>query len=355
MEFIKRIPLYLQHPVAIGAIFYGIPLAFLCTLFVYMLNRISQKQDPACNRIEAQEFNQRFYHHRLKYMVLAQVVITALYIGLTSWVRFKQLNWDISFRILATHYNLQQLIRTPPSILWQFLLGAGIMFFIAVVRTQNDGTATSSFPSWKKYAKASVRSTTVTGTSGNATPHSNATSQQTESSLLNDLQKALARENAVPAKTQGTETVDVPSPSNTESLDTNASEEDQVATIKKEWASRFNINAENYFEVPNNGTDAIARCSDRSCPCPETACPRGEGYIYISQNCAAYRKDARSAVDAAQKIRTVGGYETQEDITAIFMCEEGAKLRGLNLEVAQKDARLWWYTGWLPLRATPKA
>jgi hypothetical protein len=37
------------------------------------------------------------------------------------------------------------------------------------------------------------------------------------------------------------------------------------------------------------------------------------------------------------------------------MCEMGAKKRGLDLAVAAADAKYWWETGLVPLRATPKA
>jgi len=39
----------------------------------------------------------------------------------------------------------------------------------------------------------------------------------------------------------------------------------------------------------------------------------------------------------------------------ILMCEQGAKLRGLDLEVAAADAKYWWETGLVPLRVTPIA
>lgn len=37
----------------------------------------------------------------------------------------------------------------------------------------------------------------------------------------------------------------------------------------------------------------------------------------------------------------------------ILVCERGAKLRKLNLEVAAKDAKYWWKTEKIPLRAKP--
>jgi len=39
----------------------------------------------------------------------------------------------------------------------------------------------------------------------------------------------------------------------------------------------------------------------------------------------------------------------------ILACVVGARKRGINLSVAAKDAKLWWETGRVPLRPTPKA
>ena len=39
----------------------------------------------------------------------------------------------------------------------------------------------------------------------------------------------------------------------------------------------------------------------------------------------------------------------------ILVCEEGAKLRGIDMEVAAADAKRWWETGKVPLRPTPLA
>lgn len=39
----------------------------------------------------------------------------------------------------------------------------------------------------------------------------------------------------------------------------------------------------------------------------------------------------------------------------IMCCEQGARLRGLDLEIAAADAKYWWETGLVPLRATPLA
>ena len=39
----------------------------------------------------------------------------------------------------------------------------------------------------------------------------------------------------------------------------------------------------------------------------------------------------------------------------VLVCEEGAKLRKLDMRVANIDAVRWWETGKVPLRPTPTA
>lgn len=124
-----------------------------------------------------------------------------------------------------------------------------------------------------------------------------------------------------------------------------------------------------YFEesVPSGG----GICSDNECPCsPSTVIPRGSGYLYIEEYIVEWRrryprlKDANEAMgkamlkDLSEKnkhwldagIDVSGTFRTGP----IFVCERGAKLRNLDLEVAAADAKHWWKTGQVPLRATPK-
>ena len=117
-----------------------------------------------------------------------------------------------------------------------------------------------------------------------------------------------------------------------------------------------------YFEsdVPTgNGV-----CSDNACPCPEVSIPKGTGYIYIDQSLVDFRRKfptleaARKAMQeqhAQRKPDFGGGVSVFYTLGPILVCEEGARLRGLNLEVAGADARHWWETGQVPLRATPTA
>ena len=113
------------------------------------------------------------------------------------------------------------------------------------------------------------------------------------------------------------------------------------------------------LEVPRPSGDGL--CSDNECPCglPGAAIPRGTGYLYMSREVVDYRRDARTVERVQRKVRRM---EQQLDsmivlgqgvASPILVCEEGAKLRGLDLEVAAADAKHWWETGLAPLRATP--
>ena len=119
-----------------------------------------------------------------------------------------------------------------------------------------------------------------------------------------------------------------------------------------------------YFEVPTPLGDGF--CSDRACPCPGVKIPRGSGYLYISEQVVDFRRDALTIQEMAEKMARIERElerETGVDMTVlsprwatgILVCEQGAKLRGLDLEVAAADAKHWWETGLMPLRATPVA
>jgi ribosomal protein L24E len=118
-----------------------------------------------------------------------------------------------------------------------------------------------------------------------------------------------------------------------------------------------------YFEVPeaNPGMDGI--CSDNECPCgyPGATIPRGTGYIYVSQAVVDFRQDARTVAQAENKMAMMQAMSPgtmmfgQDVVTSTLMCEQGARKRGLDLEVAAADAKHWWETGLVPLRATPLA
>ena len=122
-----------------------------------------------------------------------------------------------------------------------------------------------------------------------------------------------------------------------------------------------------YFETDVPSGDGL--CSDNDCPCPGVVIPRGEGYLYITQDLVDLRWKYQDEEDAERAIRAL--LEQQIAVEAsdllergatfhgffrtgpILVCEQGARLRTLNLEVAAADARRWWTTGQVPLRPTP--
>ncbi len=113
------------------------------------------------------------------------------------------------------------------------------------------------------------------------------------------------------------------------------------------------------FEVPCTIDSAV--CSDWECPCPETAIPRGEGYLYVSPEVVEFRRDARTASELEKKVdrmrERLGGFVVIGPGVAapIIVCEQGARLRHLDLGAARQDMEHWWNTGMVPLRPTPQA
>lgn len=116
------------------------------------------------------------------------------------------------------------------------------------------------------------------------------------------------------------------------------------------------------FEVPGN-LKPDRRCSDNECPCgsPGAAIPHDAGYMYISEDVVKWRRDARSTQESERKAQRLQKKARmpvvfgQDMIAPTLMCEQGARRRGLDLEVAAADARYWWATGRAPLRVTPLA
>ena len=117
-----------------------------------------------------------------------------------------------------------------------------------------------------------------------------------------------------------------------------------------------------YMQVSGNEMGS-ALCSDDSCPCgyPGAIINRGEGYIYVSDEVVDFRRDSLTEAEAQLKIQRLseqmGSYIVASAgvFAPILMCEQGAKKRGIDLEVAATDARHWWETGKVPLRVTPNS
>ena len=108
-----------------------------------------------------------------------------------------------------------------------------------------------------------------------------------------------------------------------------------------------------YFEVPCTIDQAL--CSDPQCPCSETVIRRGEGYLYITPGVVEFRTDARTVAQVQRKVAQIGAVIGPGVAAPVIVCEQGARLRRLNLAVAAADMKHWWDTGQVPLRSTPLA
>ncbi len=99
-------------------------------------------------------------------------------------------------------------------------------------------------------------------------------------------------------------------------------------------------------------------CLDNDCPCPPTRLSRGQGYLFISPEVVAFRKDCLSRSELQQKLAPSverGEYVSVTAYEPVIVCEEAAHSRNLDLRTAAEDAKRWWNEGIAPLRPTPKA
>jgi len=119
---------------------------------------------------------------------------------------------------------------------------------------------------------------------------------------------------------------------------------------------------EGYFEVPLPDGDGM--CCDEGCVCGSVVIARGTGYLFIEQETVDFRSNAPTVEQARAKERRVRSQMGDMDeaaavmhgrTTALLICEQSARHRGIDLEAAAADAAHWWETGQAPLRATPEA
>lgn len=76
--------------------------------------------------------------------------------------------------------------------------------------------------------------------------------------------------------------------------------------------------------------------------------------MFVSPEVVAFRSDARTEVEAMDKITRERGFVANPNAIAspILMCEMAADRRGIDKEQAASVARHWWQTGTVPLTPT---
>jgi hypothetical protein len=120
-----------------------------------------------------------------------------------------------------------------------------------------------------------------------------------------------------------------------------------------------------YFQDKSWSPTRVGFCSDNNCPCPEVKIPPGQGYLYISPEIVDFRRQFRTDAVALAEMERRRDKAARDQpgavvnwlvrIGPIMVCEQAAKLRGLDLGIAAEDAKRWWKTGKIPLRPTPLA
>lgn len=126
------------------------------------------------------------------------------------------------------------------------------------------------------------------------------------------------------------------------------------------------------FETTPFKHDRMMCDKDLCCGNPKVI-ERGQGYLYVSEQAVEFRKDCPTMEQVKQKLMGIvssrlrsGGNpallmnpdalweEFAEQMDPVPMCEEGARAKKLDLNVAREDAVRWWNKGVAPLRPTPR-
>jgi len=123
--------------------------------------------------------------------------------------------------------------------------------------------------------------------------------------------------------------------------------------------STWSAKTRQFFEVPVK--HEVGHCAEPGCSCGNAGIPKGNGYLYISQQVVDFREDCptpRNLLYKLNKARAdVGCFESYIPEKHVFypqlICKQAAIRRQLSLEIAAKDAADWWKTGQAPLRSTP--
>jgi hypothetical protein len=89
--------------------------------------------------------------------------------------------------------------------------------------------------------------------------------------------------------------------------------------------------------------------------------PPAKGYLYIPTSIIDSRRDCPTLKELQDKINRMQHSLEATIVPAknVFaptvLCEQGARLRNLDLAVAASDYDMWTRTGKVPFRATPKS
>ena len=101
-----------------------------------------------------------------------------------------------------------------------------------------------------------------------------------------------------------------------------------------------------------------AFCSDNDCPCSNTTMPPANGYLWIKPEVAETRKSCLSLFSmqshmASTKTSSTDIDALRKNYVPLVVCEEAAKRRNLDLDIAASDYTMWVNRGKVLCRPTP--
>ena len=139
-------------------------------------------------------------------------------------------------------------------------------------------------------------------------------------------------------------------------------EKSVVDSVVQAMLARQSCIEESLFETGEKNPQRIL-CSDNECPCTDQK-PLVVGktaYLYISQGVVDFRNTCVTLLEREIQLQHVakklgaGALLLDGGVAnPFYLCEIGAKKRGLDLSIALADAKRVAETGFAPLRQTPR-
>lgn len=191
MRLVQELAMYLQHPVALGIFYYGIPISFLIVLVHYFFSRSVLSKVSGAEREQAQQYLKTVFTDRMQKMLVWQLVFWLVSILLPAFIMGARVNPGIAIRSILAKYRVMMVVQAPLEILVMMLAGVSIVFLFVVFRIGKGGNLINPVPSWEKWKRIHAERPASVGGSVSVKTGVNASG---ESALIKDIEKALARE-----------------------------------------------------------------------------------------------------------------------------------------------------------------
>lgn len=138
---------------------------------------------------------------------------------------------------------------------------------------------------------------------------------------------------------------------------------DVVELLVQSMMTKLSCESDGTFETGEKNPARIL-CSDNKCPCTDKAnlLIGTTAYIYISEAVVDFRKDCRTLLELDIKLKCAYKGSSVSLLLVdrgfakpFYLCERGARRRGLDLAASLADAKTVAESGFAPLRPTPRS